>query len=253
MPYIVTVESPFCCRALEQNSPMDQTFAGGKDHLQGFFLAWGDHAAKLHVHAHPYKWLKNKIVPFTICHIHVLHWTDSLKSLGQRCIQGSSFPCTLTPRHWINQIHSQILNSFSSNVPVVHLPVPTSFCLCPYSVFFISVYCGFHYLQLVLPSTPYPQSPTAWYWLRFKSNSTSGTNIWLYGYGYAFYFYHIIGPILYLCLVFVIMTNSKNIVEKLSKIATDQIKVWKIFCVEVITMLLELSFSLCGLIFGVLT
>jgi len=48
------------------------------------------------------------------------------------------------------------------------------------------------------------------------------------------------------------MTSSKNIVEKLSKITIDQIKVWKILCVAVITMILELSFNLCGLIFGVL-
>jgi len=58
-----------------------------------------------------------------------------------------------------------------------------------------------------------------------NSDSISGRNIWLYGYGYAFYFYNIIGPILYLCLVFVIMTNSNNFVKKLSKITIDQIKV----------------------------
>ena len=77
-----------------------------------------------------------------------------------------------------------------------------------------------------------------------NSDSISGRNIWLYGYGYAFYVYFIIGSILYLCLVFVIMADSKNTVEKLSKITIDQIKVWKIFCcVAVITMLLELSFE----------
>ena len=77
-----------------------------------------------------------------------------------------------------------------------------------------------------------------------NSDSISGRNIWLYGYGYAFYAYFIIGPILYFCFVFVIMVDSKNTVEKLSKITIDQIKVWKIFCcVAVITMLLELSFE----------